>query len=87
MVAILLTAVALAWLAWHTLERDRALERRSIHERLQNVANAVAMELDRRLKELSQQLQVVCRHNSVRWQIQAVNVGAAADPCAIDPGP
>ncbi|MBP1598023.1 MAG: integral rane sensor signal transduction histidine kinase [Acidobacteria bacterium] len=55
-VAIVLPAAALSWLAWRTLEQDRALERRNIEERLQNVANAVAAGLDHRLVELSQQL-------------------------------
>jgi signal transduction histidine kinase/tetratricopeptide (TPR) repeat protein len=53
---IIVPAAALAYLAWLTLEQDRALERQHIQERLESVADDVALGLEDRLKEIARQL-------------------------------
>ena len=47
---ILVPAVALGWLAWRTLDQDRALERHRTQERLQRTADLLAATLWERLR-------------------------------------
>jgi hypothetical protein len=46
----------------------------------------VSQQLERDRQEYGNQV-VVCRQNSVRQQVQAINAGAGTDPFAINPGP
>ena len=53
---ILVPAAALGFLAWRTIEQERALERQRIRDRLDIVAAGVSLGLDSRLKETARQL-------------------------------
>ena len=53
---ILVPALALGWLAWRTLDQDRALERHRAEERLQRSADLVAATLQERLRALPEQV-------------------------------
>lgn len=48
---IVLPALPLAWLAVRTLEKDRALERQRVQERLESAARKEVPEFQHRLKE------------------------------------
>jgi len=53
---ILVPAVALGWLAWRTLDQDRASERYRTQERLQLSADLLAATLLERLRALPEQV-------------------------------
>jgi signal transduction histidine kinase len=53
---IVVPAIALAWLAWRTLEQDRILEHHRAQERLQRSADLLAATLQERLRALPEQL-------------------------------
>src|SRR5512139_2822288 len=53
---IVLPAIALAWLAWRTIEQDKALERQRLQERLETAAATLVAGLSLRLDELSRQV-------------------------------
>ena len=62
---IVLPAIALAWLAWRTIEQDKALERQRLQERLETAAGTVVTGLSLRLDELSRQVPLLAAATNV----------------------
>jgi len=67
-------AAALAWLSWHLLAQDRALEGQRVQERLDHTADLIATALDRRLAEAVDRLP----------RLDEPSVDAAAVTCTTD---
>jgi two-component system phosphate regulon sensor histidine kinase PhoR len=64
--------VALGWLGWQLVARDRALDAQRIRERLENAAALVAAELDRSLITWDSLLPAAARRDSVLLPANAV---------------
>lgn len=67
-----LPALALAWLAWRSLEQDRALERQRVQERLESVATTVVAGLQSRLDELSREVPALASSSNLTFPEDSV---------------
>jgi signal transduction histidine kinase len=74
--------VALGWLAYRVVQQDRALERKGLHERLDNAASLLARELDRGLAAWEDLLPAAARGEPVALPVGAVFLSFGDDGVA-----
>jgi hypothetical protein len=79
--ATLIPAAVLAWLGVRVLQQDRELDRQRQRERLEVAAGRVALEIDRRLRGLEEQL---ARRDGLRFHVGGIEP-ASGSPILFQP--